>query len=717
MHTDIVLENEYFSLHIAPDCTARSLFFKQTGEECLSAGDVPLFSLTEPRPFNNEIKLGHPNKRTTFFANRVRREGNRLVVGFETIGFEAIVCVDIRPQYMTFTLEDFIVPESWIGGLTMDFPPVESFRLMQLSVKKREYFGAWLNVCWDDEVAVNVLGTSPYPRIDAEQRNDSYLMTADAVRGIRVKGCSAALIVAPTQKLLDAIEAIEEDFDLPRGVQSRRSQYINRGIIWANRIAPHNVEEHIEVAKKCGVRMVTIYVSAFLSRREDAGRIYDAFNDEYPKGLEDVAFVVKKLKEAGIKVGFHFLHPHIGMKTNYCTPVADHRLRLKQHFTLSKALGTEETTIYVEENPHEAPMHEQCRVLRFGGEMIRYKGYTTEYPYCFTGCERGYNNTYKISHEMGQIGGVLDITEYGANAVYVEQNSSLQDEIADMIAEIYNTGIEYIYFDGSEGTNEPYDFHVANAQYRVYKKLHPAPLLCEGAAKTNFSWHMLSGGNAFDYFEAHEFKEKIIEFPVEEAPRLAQDFTRLNFGLWNYYVDTQPDMFEFGMSRAAAWDCPVTLLVNMDRFRANARTADNFEVIRRWNDIREKDWLTDAQKEAMKDVKQEHILLLNESGNYELVPYDRLALSEDVEKSVSAYVFERGGRSYVVCWHKQGEGLLRLPVSKHDVTYESEIGGEQIPLTEADDAVQLPIAGRRYVSAAMRKQEIEAIFKQAVLES
>lgn len=712
MHGQITFENDYFRLTIEEDCTASSLIEKVSGEECLAETGVPLFSLTEPRPFNNEIKLGYPNKRTTFNACRVRKEADKLIVGFELIGFEAVVSFSIKPQYITFTLEDFIVPEAWIGGLTMDFPPVSEFRLLQLSVKKREHFGQWLNVCWDDKVAVNVLGTSPYPRIDFEKRKDSFIMSADAVREIKLKGCSAALIVSPQKDLLDCVEAIEEDFDLPRGVKSRRSPYIHRGFLWANRIAPHNVDEYIEVAKKCGVKMLTLYVSAFLGRSEDHGRIYDTFNDEYPNGLDDVAFVVKKLKEAGLTVGFHFLHPHIGLNSDYCRPVADHRLRLKQHFTLAKGIGTEETTIYVEENPHCAPMHEKCRVLKFGGELIRYEGYTTEYPYYFYGCERGYNETYVIAHETGKIGGILDITEYGGNTVYLDQNSSLQDEIADMIAKIYDTGIEYIYYDGSEGTNEPYDFHVSNAQYRVYKKLNPAPIFCEGAAKTHFGWHILSGGNGFDYFEAHEFKEKIVEFPVEEAPRLAEDFTRLNFGWWNYFANTQPDMFEFGMSRAAAWDCPVTLMVHMVNFKANARTEDNFEVMRRWNDVIEHDLLTEEQKEALKDAHQEHILLINEAGAYELLPYDKIELSEAIEEAISAYIFERAGKSYVVCWHKKGSGKLLL-LTDETLTYEKEIGKEEVALERTNEGIILPVAGRCYLSAQVEKEKLAELFKNA----
>jgi len=91
---DIILENEQMRLVVGGDCLAKSLVHKPTGEECLAAGEeIALFSVTQERPFNNEVKLAHPNKRTTFQANRLRREGDRLIVGFEIIPYEVVIAV------------------------------------------------------------------------------------------------------------------------------------------------------------------------------------------------------------------------------------------------------------------------------------------------------------------------------------------------------------------------------------------------------------------------------------------------------------------------------------------------------------------------------------------------------------------------------------------------------------------------------------------------
>lgn len=46
-------------------------------------------------------------------------------------------------------------------------------------------------------------------------------------------------------------------------------------------------------------------------------------------------------------------------------------------------------------------MYEACRILQFDGELIHYDGYTTEYPYYFTGCTRGYWDTNVAPHALG----------------------------------------------------------------------------------------------------------------------------------------------------------------------------------------------------------------------------------------------------------------------------------------------------------------------------
>ena len=715
MFPDIVLENKHFCLTIGGDCRAKSLLHKASGQECLETGEeIALFSVTQPRPYNNEIKLAYPNKRTTFQANRIRREGDRLIVGFEIIHYEAEITVTITDAYISFRLTGFIIhPGDFPSYMNISGAPVESFRLLQLPVKNRTNFGQWLNVSWDEHVAVNVLATSPYAIIDAEKRKNFKIFTADALREVKLKDTEAAIIVTDTPHFLDAVDRLEQDYQLPRGVQSRRSLAVRKSQYLAGWLNPETVDQHIAYCKQCGYTMMTLYyASAFKSKNYDGCGDYDDcdYLDTYPRGFESLQEVVQKIKAAGITPGLHILHPHIGMRSRYVTPVADHRLHKVRYFTLAKPLGMEETTVYVEENPENSTTADNCRILQFGGELISYDGFTTQRPYCFTGCQRGYNDTYITEHPLGQIGGILDVSEFGATSCYLDQNSSIQDEVAEKLAKIYSAGFEYLYFDGSEGTNEPFAFHVANGQHRTYKLMQPAPLFTEGAAKTHFSWHMLSGGNAFDVFPPAIFKEMIRLHPADEAVRMRQDFTRLNFGWWSVFPEqdggTQPDHWEYGTSLAAAFDCPATIQGRFENMTRHPRLDDLLEVLRRWEDVRISGWLTEAQKkQIIENQLQEHILLINEQKEYELVPYAQIPTAD---QNLRAFAFERNNKRYVVYWHTAGEGTIKLPFP---VTLQDEL---YAPGIEADT---LPVSHRRYVSTSLPLAQLTEAFSNANLKN
>lgn len=712
---DVILENVHCRLTVGADCLVKSLLIKESGEECLRLDeDIALFSVTQERPFNNEVKLAHPNKRTTYEGNALRREGDRLIVGFELAPYEAVVTIKEADDYIAFELTEFLLTDESYPGLTMSMPPVAEFRMIQLPVVNRENFGEWLNVSWDACAAVNVLGISPYARIDSARRKGYRILSADAVKGIKLKGCPAALIAAPTAKLLDCIASLEEDYDLPRGVESRRNYpTINSSEFWTTWINPSNVDEHIAYAKKGGFRMMKIYYVALT--HEEGGYCYCGDYDlsgAYPNGLSDVKDMLDKLKAAGITPGLHVLQTHIGLKSRYVTPTVDARLNLKRAFTLAKPMGMDDTEVYVHRNPEDSEMFPQARYLTFGGEMIGYEAYTTEPPYKFTGCVRGAHNTTVVSHPAGERGGILDISEFGATSAYIDQNSDLQDEIADKIAQLYNQGFGFIYFDGSEGTNAPFGIHVPNAQYRVYKKLKPAPLVTEGAAKAHFGWHFQSGGNAFDVFPPEQFKDAIDRYPAEEAPRMREDFTRLNFGWWNFVlptetsIGTQADLYEYGTSHAAAWDCPATIQVPLSTLRAHARTDDILEVMRRWEDVRQTKWLDEEQKALLRVPGKEYHLLINERGDYELVPYEQIETSS---RDLRAFVFARGGETYVTFWHLSGSCEMKLPLDAADYTLAYEIGK---PIPHGDT---IALGARCYLKSAQPRETVLQAFREAIL--
>ena len=148
---------------------------------------------------------------------------------------------------------------------------------------------------------------------------------------------------------------------------------------------------------------------------------------------------------------------------------------------------------------------------------------------------------------------------------------------------------------------------------------------------------------------------------------------------------------------------------------AHPRNKDNFEVMRRWEEARIHQFITPEQKMALRNTEQEHILLINEEGEYELCPYDRIKGAGGEKAPMSAYIFTRRNKNFVVLWHTKGEGKLSLPLAASDLTYEEELGGNELPLQEMDGNTVLTINDRHYLSTTLDKDTIIAAFQNAKL--
>lgn len=701
---DIVFENSRFVLTVGDDAVAKSLRLKSTGEELLDLRDpTPLFSVTQPRPFNNEIKLAYPNARTTYPANRIRRDGNRLTVGFEIAPYEAAVDVKITDDYIAFTLADFIITEKSYPlcpttTVPLDFtaPPVDEFRIVQLPIRNRANFGEWLNVQWDGRAAVGIFSTSEHALVTAERRNGYRMMGAYADRSVKLRGVGAALVAdVGGDAILDRVDAIERDYGLPRGVANRRNPLVNASIYFASGLNPSNVDRHIAAAKKGGFRLMLLSASLFMKGDW-------SFNAAYPNGFSDVKALLDKIHAAGITPGVHVLHTFIGQYSPFVKGGADRRIALREHYTLARPVDATATEVYVDENPHNAERSPRCRILKFGKELMTYEGFTTERPYKFTGVKRGHRETPVSAHEEGLIGGTVWVCEYGGNDYYLKQDSDLQDIRAEMFGKFWKAGMRFVYFDGSEGVQPPYAFHVPNAQYRMWKRLDPQPMLGEGAAKAHFGWHMLSGANAFDVFAPEEFKEKIVEYPLAEAPLMRRDFTRVNFGWWGFWepgasirgvrtTGVQMDMWEYGTSKAAAWDSPVSVQMRLDAMAKHPRLNDILEVMRRWEDVRANGWLTAERKAMLRDPSKEYHLYQNDRGGYELLEWRQIRVAGGLDADVRAFLFERNGKRVVAYWHTKSAGTLRL--------------ADGLPALEAE--------GLKYWETDLPKEKVEAAFAAA----
>jgi hypothetical protein len=710
----IVIENAEFRLIIGRDAKAISLIHKPSGQECLQKGiHTPVFALTQYRPYDNEIFLTYPAKTKTFYADTVYRKGNDLIVGFELEAHKATIGLNINDDYIGFTLKNI---DYEIGTMGIKRPTeIDEFTLLQLPIRDREYFGEWLNVIWDKDIAVNILATDPYSKIDAISNQGSHLLQAGMETKVKLLGVGAALITTTKDKLLNRIDKVEKDFNLPRGVQSRRNQTYKYSYYELRNVTPQNIDEHIAYAKLGGFKIMVIYYNDFAT---STGHF--SWNSNFPKGMANLQMVTKKIKDAGMIPGFHMHYNKASKNDLYITPVPDSRLNLVRIFTLRESIDKRSTVISVEENPEGCTLENERRFLKLGNELITFEQYTTIPPYQFVGCKRGAISTKPYEFEKGFKFGLLDVDTW-PKFIRFDQYTSIQQEVAERLGKIYaDAGFRFVYFDGAEDVNQPYWFTVSKSQLAVYDCLKPSPLFSEGAIKSHFSWHILTRGNAFDVFPPESIKQATRKYPAAEAKYIAQDFSSINFGWIDYRapdsttIGMQPDMFEYVCSRGAAWDCPISMMGYLDQLNSHPRTHDNLEVIRRWEEARINNFFSDEQKKSLQNLSQEHILLINERGGFELCPYKQITDVAGAGSSIRAFIFNRSGKTYVVYWHSSGEGKLKLSMNPTNVHLFKELGIE-IPMQKDNSEIIIPVGDRRYLEFSLPEEEAISIFRGAKL--
>lgn len=168
VHADVVIENRDVRLVLADDARVLSLRHLPSQTECLAPGtDVRAFSTLQHRGY------GGDNGPRIVTASAVRREGDQLIVSFASLVSRAVIRLRISDAYLGFILEKIEGDASFAAGkarpafFNEETLPFDELVFLQLPVKDRGRFGDWLNVAWDDRVAVNLLATDPFTRIDA----------------------------------------------------------------------------------------------------------------------------------------------------------------------------------------------------------------------------------------------------------------------------------------------------------------------------------------------------------------------------------------------------------------------------------------------------------------------------------------------------------------------------------------------------------------------
>ncbi|MCL5282888.1 MAG: hypothetical protein M1376_23635 [Planctomycetes bacterium] len=488
----VVLQTQDLRLEIGADGLVKSLTAGGSGlEYAWTAAPMPVASIYREGQMTvgsqeayREFEVPQYRGGQCVPASAASLAGDRLTIRFAGANVAATYQVTTAPHYLAFKLLSLAADSI-----------IDRIDLLQLRLRRLPFLGPWIDVAYDDQFGICLCAGNIRTNAGMSPQAEYVEMRALATRDVALEGATAVLFGCPNpkQRFLDAMEVVERDFGMPAGARNRRAPVQDSSYLWCYP-TPDNVDQYITLAKRAGFRMILF---SYTSVTQGAGHFL--FNQQFPNGIDDLKKVTDRIRSAGLAVGIHIHYSKADRTDSYVTPVPDERLHKVRTFLLSAAVDAKADMLTVYENPAGCTRDKDRRILQIGQELIAYRDYTTEPPYQFTGCERGHLKTTATSHSAGEPVGLLDVDDW-VKFIRFDQATDIQDEAARRLAEIINATGPYdmLYFDGAEDVHDPFWYHVANAQWRVYRLLRPAPPVCEAAMSGHFSWHIMSRGCAYD---------------------------------------------------------------------------------------------------------------------------------------------------------------------------------------------------------------------------
>lgn len=729
----VVLENTVFRLEIGDTGMVRSLKTKPAGRELCARPDTEPVAMVycggewayeQGWTYAHAVPPNYQGGRA-FPATAAKLQGDRLTIAFGGANITATYTVAKQADYLTLELAEVQ------GG------PVHHLDLLRLPLRKLPNVGAWINVAYDNQFGICLCAGNARTDAQTERHTGHLTLKASAETASGLIGARAVLLgcANPQARFLDVMERVERDLGLPPGAQLRRSPVQRYSYLWADRPTPENIDHYIMWAKRAGFRMVLFSYTAF-----SKGAGHFVWNESYPNGMADLKKVTAAIRAAGLHVGLHIHYCKARKGDPYTTPVPDRRLHAERRFTLAAQLDATASTVTVRENPAGCTLDKGRRILQVGDELIAYTQYTTQPPYQFTGGERGHLNTTVAPHPAGTEVRLLDVDTWDIFIRY-DQNTDIQDETARRLADIISqTGpYEMVYFDGAEDVHAPFWHHIANAQHRVWRHLQPTPPVTEAPRYPNFAWHLITRGNAYDKIAPPGGMKDFCDLTAcPSAAARVHDFSRIEFGWLGNFGDSKrgcagPDVFEYIASRAAAWDCPLSIQARAEELESNPRGEDCAEVLRTWENARLNGHLTEAHRQILRNVKpaqehyvtcyhafpiweqyardgtltpvqreiltqrREHHLFVNEQDRHELVEIKGVPLATG--SPFKAFGFRRASQpadTYVLIWAVRGTAELTLPLAADRVTVMRPFG-KTAPVRQAAGRIAVTIGNRHYL--------------------
>lgn len=615
---EIVLEDEFVRYVVGPDGRNLSLTDKVgQGEQLITTQTGYIVTYRQAGK--------------TFVPRRCTKNGDTLTVEFEN--GRVVLEVTSRRHHFTFRIRS-------VEG------DADEIRLLNLLVKPSQLTSGIAGIAQDDNFAVAVrslnllvLGQVHSVRLTAGQSSggqpgssqepsQAASISAVAYREHGFGGAAVALVGCPTPGLRDALREMLEAEDAVRsplgGPWASDAPETQGSYVFAT-VSEENADDWIELARNAGIAEIHM-----IGWEQTLGH-YQPRKNLFPHGIEGLRQVVEKIHAAGLKAGMHTLTGCISPADPWVTPHPDPRLAVDARFTLAAALDENADRIIVQEKPGNLDTvwayGSRGNVLRIGDELIQYSGLAQEPPYGFTGCKRGAFGTKPQSHAPGSSVDHLFV-RYGC--FLPDEKSTLVDEIAQAIADVYNTcGFDMIYMDGAEGMPGGW-YGISRMREAIFRRLK-RPALVEASCWDYHSWAFHSRLGAWDH-PNWGLKPFVDWHCRSNEEHRRSTLLPAQLGWWAILGPTQdhdaelPDEFEYLCAKALAYGMPLSFQgIAPGPNPPCARQPEYLKMLAHYERLRLSQQVPQTIRDRLKEEGQDFHLEVRADGSWRFYPVDYMS--------------------------------------------------------------------------------------------
>jgi hypothetical protein len=555
---NFVFETSTAQLVIQSNGAVSSLIEKPNGKEQLQPAGLA---------FAMVVKNGQK-----FPASTVERRDPLFHFTFGTSGVSA----DYR---ITASTEYIVVELAAIQG-----DGIEKFQMVQFSTSLVNAGGPFLNVLWNDQFAISLMGLSE--QVDTEIAGT--VASASVYPTFSVKGQRIAIIAVPTPQFLDVVQAVEQDFRLPSptigGVWAKLSTDERTSYFFAD-LTEANADEMIRYAKLGGLRYILIRSDSWAASLGS----YPINLESFPHGEAGLKSVINKCHAAGLKVGMRMLTSLVGKNDPIVRPKPNPGLLKDGKAVLATDVSEQATELTAASALAGFSLSTDSSDFVTDDEIIhcgRINGTR------FLQCERGFAGTKPELHKSGAI--VQHLVE--RNGAYMaDLRSPLAVAISDRISGVINrVGFDMIYFDGGElnsAQGAASWYWVGVQQTQIWQR-SKRDLLMQGSGATNWTWHLFARGTCDD-IAAVAVKQYLDYHKIADDWTLYHsNFVPVDLGWVGILQDTPdhpattPDELEYHAVRMLALGSPVGLQTYFNVLKRNGRTDEMLKMLGAYERLR-----------------------------------------------------------------------------------------------------------------------------------